>query len=171
MSQSPSSTAKKNRPSTTGLTAMSKLLRGVLEAATGITPEIRSRFSQEELCLRCGKCCFSAIKVKGRMVMLKDLPCKFLAFEPDGVATCTIYAWREKTGWCHRITVDSIRRELFPPDCPYMEGLPHYQGKLELSYREFEEIKPILKNAFRIIDKPEYLRRSDWELFLRSLKD
>lgn len=155
----------------TGARAMAQILRTVLEAVSGVTPEIRARFNDESLCLRCGRCCYSAIKVKDRMVMLKDLPCRFLTYDPEGKAACRVYETRELTGWCNRINVASIRKELFPPDCPYMKDVPNYKGKVEIDDREFERIKPILKNVFKLVDKPEYVRHSDWKNFLGSIKE
>jgi uncharacterized cysteine cluster protein YcgN (CxxCxxCC family) len=145
---------------------MTRIFRGILEAASGITPEIKARFGDEELCRRCGRCCYSGIRIKNKMVLLKDLPCKHLTYEPDGAAFCTVYQTRELTGWCNKISVESIRKELFPPDCPYVKDIAGYKGKIEIDAREFEEIKPILINAFKIADRPQYVRYSDWKKFL-----
>lgn len=150
---------------------MIKIFRGILEAATGITDEIKARFDDESLCRRCGLCCYGAVKVKSRMVLLRDLPCKHLGLDAEGKAFCGVYEVRELTGWCHRLTVESIRKELFPPDCPYMAGLPHYRGKVEISGQEFEEIMPILRNLFKIMDKPDYVRAGDWKRFINQTLD
>ena len=145
---------------------MLNLLRDLLAATAGVTPEIKARFRDEGLCRRCGQCCFGATRVKDRMVLLRDLPCKHLRVESEGRTECRIYPRREQTGFCHRLTVDSIRRELFPPDCPYVRGLPRYRGKVELSPAEFEAVKPILRNIFPLVDRPEYIRKKDWDRFL-----
>jgi len=146
---------------------MANIFSGILEAAAGITPEIKARFHLEKLCRRCGRCCYSGIRIKNKMVLLKDLPCKHLTYEPAGSAFCTVYQTRELTGWCNKISVESIRKELFPPDCPYVKNLPHYKGKIELSDQKFEEIKPVLRNVFKIMDKPDYVRGTDWERFIQ----
>lgn len=146
---------------------MIKILRGLLEAATGITPGIRARFADESLCRRCGTCCHGAIRVQDRMVLLRDLPCRHLVRLPDGTCSCDVYALRHLTGWCHRITVESVRKELFPPSCPYMEGIAGYEGKVELSAEEFAAIIPILRKIFAGFPMPDYVRPGDWERFLR----
>ena len=147
---------------------VARIFQGILEMATGITPEVKQRFADEDICLRCGKCCHSAVKVKDQMVML-PLQCKYLAKDREGGTFCTVYNIRDLTGWCQRINVESVRKELFPPECPYMEGVSGYKGKIELSDEEFDEIKPILRNIFRAIDRPEYLRKKDWDWFLEEV--
>jgi len=145
-----------------------RIIRTILDAATGISPEVRERFNRENLCRRCGLCCHSAIRIKGRMVVLRDLPCKFLAYAPDGLAFCTVYKIRLLTGWCHKISVESIRKELFPPDCPYVRGVTGYKGKVELSSQEFESIKPALVHIFKDLHKPEFVREKHWQRFIRD---
>lgn len=147
---------------------MIRLFRGLLEVATGITPRIKARFNDESTCLRCGKCCNCGIQVQDRMVMLKDLPCRHLDYEPGGMAVCVVYPVRENTGWCHKINVESIRKNLFPPNCPYVEGLDNYRGKIELADSEFEEVVPILRKIFKGFPMPEYVKKSDWKKFIRQ---
>ncbi len=145
---------------------MIKLVRGILEAAGNITPEIKSRFKDEGLCKRCGRCCYAGIRIKGRMILLPGLPCKYLGFHPGGKAFCTVYQIRDVTGWCNKVSAGSVRKELFPPDCPYVEGIPDYRGKIVLSDSEFEQIKPILCNIFKGFQRPDYLRPGDWSRFI-----
>jgi len=154
------------RGSPVGRKAMAKLFSGIIEAATGITPEVKARFQEEGLCRRCGKCCCAGVRVKDRMVLIRDLPCKYLHYFPDGRAECAVYARRDLTGWCQNICGESIRKELFAPDCPYVQGLPRYHGKVELSPEEFAEIMPILQSLFKLADKPIYVRSADWNRFL-----
>jgi hypothetical protein len=148
---------------------MARIFRGIVEAASGITPEIRARMSDESLCRRCGRCCFSGVRVKDRMVLIRDLPCRYLHIESDGQASCAVYASRELTGWCQKVCLESIRKDLFSPDCPYVQGLSRYQGKIEISEPEFDEIKPILRNVFKLVDKPDYVRFSDWDRFVHQV--
>jgi hypothetical protein len=148
---------------------MLNLLREFLEFVTRIPDQTLARFDDEGLCRRCGRCCVSATRVKGRMVMLPGLPCKYLVRLPQGPAACQIYEQRELTGFCHRITRESIRKELFPPDCPYVQGITGYQGKIELPPADFEAVTPILRNLFRLADRPEFVRKSDWDNFLAGL--
>ena len=75
---------------------------------------------------------------------------------------------RELTGWCHKLGAESVKKELYPPSCPYMEGINNYQGKLELPETEFEQIKPILIKIFNGFPRPEYVKKSDWHKFLHQ---
>lgn len=147
---------------------LARLLRGLMEAMIGVPPEFKNRFADESLCRRCGRCCYCGVKVQGRMVALKDLPCKHLDYLPDGRAACQVYPLREKTGWCHPISVESVRKELYPADCPYLEGLAGYRGKTDLSAEEFESLTPVLRKIFKRRPKPEYVRARDWERFIRD---
>ncbi|HUT54605.1 MAG TPA: hypothetical protein VM658_14540 [bacterium] len=152
-----------------GAGAMARIFRGIIEAATGITPEIRARFADESLCRRCGRCCLSGVRVKDRMIMIPDLPCRYLRSEPGGKTSCAVYQSRGLTAWCQKVCVESIRKDLFGPDCPYVQGLPHYHGKIEISEDEFDEITPILRNVFKLVDKPDYVRHSDWDRFVHQV--
>jgi hypothetical protein len=49
-----------------------------------------------------------------------------------------------------------------------MEGLPWYRGKIELSPLEFLSVKPILRNMFPLVERPEYVRKKDWDHFLSA---
>ncbi|MFO8057017.1 MAG: hypothetical protein R6V10_06960 [bacterium] len=143
-----------------------RLFRGILEAVTGIDEQVRQRFDDESLCQRCGKCCHAAIRVRDRMVLLQDLPCRYLSYQEDGHALCTVYHLREFTGWCCQTSVESVRKELYPPDCPYVQDIPHYRGKIELSAEEFEEIKPVLRKIFKGWPRPSYVTAKAWERFI-----
>jgi len=143
-----------------------RLFRGVLEAVTGIDDEVRSRFGDEGLCRRCGKCCYAAIRVRDRLVLLPDLPCRYLSYQDDGLALCTVYYLRELTGWCHQTSTESVRKQLYPSDCPYVEGIPHYRGKVELSSEEFEDIKPVLQKIFKGWPRPSYVTAGSWRKFI-----
>lgn len=145
-----------------------RLFRGILEAVTGIDEQARRRFDDESLCQRCGKCCHAAIRVEDRMVLLSDLPCRYLACREDGRALCTVYHLRELTGWCYQTSVESVRKELYPPECPYVQGIPHYRGKIELSPEEFEEIKPVLRKIFKGWPRPGYVTAKAWERFIHQ---
>ena len=148
-----------------GVKALGDILRGILEAAAGITPAIKAKFTDESLCRRCGVCCLTGVRVKDKMVLLPDLPCRHLSRPANGPCSCAVYPHRDLTGFCHRVNLESIRAELFAPDCPYVRDLPRYQGKTAVSPAEFDEIKPILRNLFKLLDKPDYARRADWDRF------
>ncbi len=145
-----------------------RLFQGILEAVTGIDKEARQRFDDEGLCRRCGKCCHAAVRVYDRLVLLSDLPCRYLAYQDDGKALCTVYYLRELTGWCHKTSTESVRKQLYPPDCPYVQGIPHYRGKVELSAEEFEQIKPVLQKIFKGWPLPRYVTKKSWERFIHQ---
>ncbi len=141
----------------------------MMEQMYGITPEIKERFENEDLCRRCGICCRSGTEVKGRMVLLKDLPCRHLSHEPGGKTYCRIYEHRERTGWCYKINLQGLQKKLFPPDCPYVQGLKGYKGKIELTDEQFQEVIPILRNLFPLVDRPEYIKKKDWDYFMGNV--
>ncbi len=145
--------------------SVNRILDGIVEAFVGITPEIKERFGKEDLCSRCGECCHASIRLKKTMVLLPDLPCKFLSRLPDGRTYCTVYPIRDLTGWCREISAESVRRELFPPQCPYVAGLANYGGKIKLEGQEFEKLIPDLRKIFKGFSRPEYVREEDWRRF------
>ena len=147
---------------------MIKIFRGLLDASSHITPAIRKGFTDEERCRRCGRCCHGAIRVQDRMVLLQDLPCRHLRRGPDGLCACDVYPYRDLTGWCHRITAESIRKELFPPDCTYVREIRGYQGKITLPADEFDAIIPVLRKIFDGFPRPDYVRKRDWDRFLQK---
>ena len=147
---------------------MINLFRSLMESSLGVTPEIKERFKDDELCRRCGKCCYCATRVKDRMVLLRDLPCKYLTQDANGLAECSIYQQRFTTGFCLKTGTESIKKELYAPDCPYVQGLRNYGGKVELSPEEFEQIKPILRNIFKLFDRIDCVRKSDWDKFIHQ---
>lgn len=140
-----------------------------LQPTYEIPPEVEARFADESLCRRCGRCCHSAMRLGGRLVLLKDLPCRHLVWEDDGRACCRIYERREETGFCNKLCRESVERNLFPPDCPYMQGIPGYQGKVEVSEQEFEALRPGLRKIFQGYPRPEAVIRRDWDHFLREV--
>lgn len=147
---------------------MIQIIQWLLEGTAGLTPEVKARFEDEGLCRRCGRCCYGAIRVKSRLVLLKDLPCKHLVHDRAGLAVCRIYPLRERTGYCHKVGPASIRKELFPPDCPYVAGLKGYGGKIEIPDADFDEIIPIIRNLLALIDQPDFVSPRRWQAFLRD---
>lgn len=134
-----------------------------------IPPEVEARFQDESLCRRCGRCCHSAVWLGGRFVLLKDLPCRHLAWNEDGTAFCRIYEQREETGFCHKLSRRSVERNLFPPDCPYVEGIPGYRGKVEVSAEEFQALVPALCAMFQDYPPPPAISSACWNHFLSEV--
>jgi hypothetical protein len=131
-----------------------------------ITPEIMARFKDESLCRRCGLCCHSGVRHKGRMILLKDLPCKHLVYETENFSRCRIYDRREEISWCNKVSVRNVARGLFPEDCPYVQGIKNYSGKVVLSEDEFKEILPELRRVFHDYPRPEYISEATWNRFI-----
>jgi len=103
-------------------------------------------------------------------VLLRDLPCRHLAREENGQTRCRIYSRREETGFCNKLDRSSVRRNLFPPDCPYLQGIPGYQGKVKLSEAEFESLRPALARIFQDYPRPEAVTKRDWDHFLHEVR-
>jgi hypothetical protein len=79
----------------------------------------------ENLCRRCGRCCFEKIQFEGE-IYYTDVPCKFL--DPD-TRLCTVYADRtRKQPGCVAITPEIIGMGVLPADCPYVAHLEDYQA-------------------------------------------
>ena len=83
----------------------------------------------EALCTHCGKCCYDKIWRGKRLLLLKS-PCGFL----DTVNNrCACYEERfEREPLCMPIGPEIIEMGGLPVDCPYVAGLPGYQGPIEV---------------------------------------
>ena len=99
----------------------------------------------EALCRRCGQSCHFAVPVNGLPVVVDDLHCRFLAREPDGTFTCTVYAERfERAPWCQ--TVDqALAGGFLARDCPYARGVSGVRGKTRLSPRLMRAAEPAIR--------------------------
>jgi hypothetical protein len=146
-----------------------RLLQLLRQPGYEIPRAVEARFDDEGLCRRCGSCCHSAIKVGGRLVLLLDLPCRYLTRAADGRACCRIYARREKTGFCNKLSRESVARDLFPPDCPYVQGIPRYQGKIAVNPEEFQGLRPDLREIFRDYPQPAAVSARHWRRFRREV--
>jgi hypothetical protein len=143
-----------------------RLFQGFSVQHLRIPPESRERFSDESLCRRCGLCCHSGVTYKGRLILLKDLPCRYLVYESENFTSCMIYERREETGWCNKVSVRNVSKGLFPNDCPYVGGIPNYSGKVVPTEDEFKECLPYLRKVFRNYPQPEYISTPVWNRFL-----
>lgn len=136
-----------------------------------IPPEIEQRFNDESLCARCGLCCYGSVRYKGRLVIILDLPCKYLRKEENGRATCTVYPERHKIApWCQTVNKESVQAGLFPNTCPYVQGIAGYEGKILLSKEKEKEFYRWLKRHFSDRSKPEYLSEECWQKFLEKIE-
>lgn len=135
-----------------------------------ISEEVEQRFSDGGLCRRCGRCCHGSIHYKGRLVMIPELPCRYLTPLNENSAVCSVYDDRAQFAkWCQRVSKESIGNGLFPADCPYTQGIAGYQGKTYLADDELKKYYRWLKKMFSGQPRPEYLKESDWNNLLNKL--
>jgi|GEM_PF-1269152 len=136
-----------------------------------IPPEVEEKFSDEKLCRRCGLCCYGSVPYQGKLAIILDLPCKYLIQEGEKKNTCAIYPARHQIAkWCQGVNPKSVARGLFPNDCPYVQGIQGYQGKVLIPYQENAQFYNFLQKTFRHQPCPEYLKPSDWQKFLSLLR-
>jgi len=146
-----------------------RLIQLLLHPGYKIPPAVEARFSDEALCRRCGMCCHSAMKVEGRFVLLQDLPCRHLTWDAEGRAVCRIYPRRERAGFCNKLSRESVERNLFPPDCPYVRDIPGYEGKVAVSAAEFQNLLPALRKIFHHYPQPSAVAARPWRRFLHEV--
>ena len=130
---------------------------------------IKERFKDEDICRKCGKCCYQGFVVCGFYVMVPELPCKYLVKSDNGKQICSAYEKRHELSWCHTANVSTVRKGLFPPDCVYVEGLINYHGKTVPPETHRERIRETLLKRVRYMSCPEYLKKEDWRRFLVAL--
>ncbi len=143
-----------------------RILQGLAVNHFRISPEIRARFDDESVCRRCGLCCHSGVTLKGRLILLKDLPCKYLFYETQSFASCRVYSRREELGWCNKMNAWNVAKGLFPDDCPYVRDIKGYSGKKIVSEEELVKLLPDLRKVFRNYPRPEYISTLTWNRFL-----
>jgi hypothetical protein len=135
-----------------------------------IPQEFDARFADESLCKKCGRCCYGSIQYRGKLAIIRELPCKYLLPHDNKTNTCSIYSERQTIAkWCQRVSRESVHNGLFPDDCPYVAGIPGYRGKMFLSGEEEIKYYSWLRKIFTDQPKPEYLNESDWQRFLVKL--
>jgi hypothetical protein len=130
-----------------------------------------ARFDDESLCRKCGTCCYGSIHYRGRLIIIRELPCKYLAPMDEHSSLCTIYDHRqEHARWCQRVSRESVSNGLFPNDCPYVRGIRGYHGKIYPRPEESAKFYAWLKKIFSGQPRPEYLKETDWQKFLQKLE-
>jgi len=137
-----------------------------------IPEEIAQKFSDESLCRKCGQCCYSSVLYQDRLTIIPDLPCKYLKKQNENMAICSIYSERQKVArWCNNVTKDTVCKGLFPDDCPYVQNIPGYQGKVMISGQEKERFYLWLSRTFPDQIRPEYISELDWGKFILMLNN
>ncbi len=79
--------------------------------------------SREDICQRCGRCCYEKVEFEG-VVYYTDVPCERL----DPLSRlCTVYETRHTARpGCTPLTPRTIRQGILPADCPYVAGIEDY---------------------------------------------
>ena len=95
-----------------------------------IPAELEPRFSDETLCRKCGTCCNGSIHYQGKLVIIPELPCRFLAPQPDGKVLCKVYDKRQKLArWCQKVSKTSIAKGCFPTTARMLRASQTTTGK------------------------------------------
>jgi uncharacterized cysteine cluster protein YcgN (CxxCxxCC family) len=77
----------------------------------------------EDVCLRCGRCCFEKLEFEGQ-IYYTDTPCEKLNL---ATGLCTVYVDRvtARPG-CTPLTPAILHKGILPADCPYVAGIETY---------------------------------------------
>lgn len=134
-----------------------------------LTPEQKRRFKDESLCNHCGGCCYLSFEVDDETVIVPELPCRNLYFNDAGESRCRIYKTRLETDFCHKVSTRTVKWGLFPNECPYVEGIKGYKGKIWLHERP--EMRRRILEEFGDIGRPDYIRARDWIRFFGAYRD
>jgi uncharacterized protein len=78
----------------------------------------------EDICTRCGKCCYEKLDLGAGLIQYTDEPCVHLDTETK---LCKVYETRhEAQPDCISLTEDLVRNLFWlPPDCAYVEYVRH----------------------------------------------
>ncbi len=80
---------------------------------------IKSLTAWEEICDRCGRCCYEKYEYRGK-VFYTDTPCKYLDVKTK---LCRIYNNRKKIHpECAQLTPELVAAGILPDDCPYVKN-------------------------------------------------
>lgn len=101
--------------------------------------------SQENLCRRCGACCFEKVYLEDEdAVVTTDIPCAHFNL---ATRLCRVYARRHEINPRCADRARGIASRIFPADCPYVRDLRGYKPPLRLD--EHPEYANAVAAAFR----------------------
>lgn len=129
-----------------------------------------SKAELESMCVDCGICCFAQVElVKGHKVLIPELRCQYLVYEPEGKTCCSIYNERETKAksWCLPLA-EAIAKGLFPKPCPYVAEMEDYVGTHVLNEDQYDQLRPRLQKAFDPRQKPVWITHKAWALFVNG---
>jgi hypothetical protein len=102
----------------------------------------------EQLCTRCGKCCYQKI-ILGTTVVITPFPCQYYDEAAHG---CRIYARRKEINPSCLSVPEGLRVSAFPADCAYVARLapPGYRPAVDEwnwqgQWQDFDELADDLK--------------------------
>jgi len=115
--------------------------------------------SDEEKCLRCGRCCYRKLWI-GDTIYYTPFPCEYLDTETK---LCTIYEKRHEINPECLSVEEGIRLGIFPADCPYVRDIPDYKPPVTdlideevvslIENGEIEDEKDLMEIALRRLHK------------------
>ncbi len=97
----------------------------------------------EDLCERCGICCFEKFYLDDGRLLITDVPCEYL--DPE-TRLCRIYGTRI---WKNKRCLTAAKAKamgVLPATCPYVRNDPDYQPPLLLS--EHPEYEKLVRELF-----------------------
>lgn len=85
----------------------------------------------EEICLRCGQCCYEKIEYRGQYY-LTDIPCNYL---DSKTKLCRVYSQRcQLKEGCVALNPEIVKMGVLPKGCAYVQLVKDYKPPLECQY-------------------------------------
>lgn len=130
-----------------------------------------SKSELEGMCVNCGLCCYAAVPVaKGVNALIPELRCKYLVQKgADGETCCSTYETRfeKAAGWCLPLA-DAIQKGIFPEQCPYVQDVKGYVGKVALDERTYNLVRPQVKEHLVSKGMPVWADAQAWSNFVKG---
>ena len=90
----------------------------------------------EDLCRRCGRCCFEKIEFSGRVYYTR-VPCEFLDLQ---TRQCRVYPVRSRRRpGCVPLTPEVTAGGYLPADCPYVTEVKDYSAPVLLDEQDGDQ--------------------------------
>jgi uncharacterized cysteine cluster protein YcgN (CxxCxxCC family) len=84
--------------------------------------------NRENVCLRCGRCCYFADIRPGGVLIRSNDACPSLDKKTN---LCKIYSVRRQMNPKCTLLEMAIANRVLPTDCPYVKNIPGYEGPVE----------------------------------------
>lgn len=103
----------------------------------------------ESVCSNCGDCCCASINIGKSIIVVPELPCRFLVIKSSGKFNCSVYEERfAKAPWCQDLLSGALTGA-YPVSCNYMKGLSGYNGGIKLTENDYELVRPELQKIIK----------------------